>query len=264
MDREHWFDALNKVLVQDAPRRGILRQAFAAAFGAVIGSSLTGDAARKRKKKRKRKPKKKRHKKPPQPAPRSCSATTCDRAFATPDDREYCEFICRQCDGDDARQFCIVEGDPFDPAKIAVCCAEGAECCGSSCCGGDPGFPGRKCCGGSCVNTKTDANHCGECGHRCAEGRPCVNGQCQDCSWSCCHATDSGVCVGPRECCTEACSTCVGGDACLRWRDGRVGGYCDERPWTCGVVSPPCMVDGVVIACCGDGYICTPTGCKRL
>jgi hypothetical protein len=236
MDREHWFDALNKVLVQDAPRRGILRQACAAAFGAVIGSSLTGDAAKKRKKKRKSKPKKKRHKKPPRQAPQSCTAGACDREFSTPDDRDYCEFICRQCDGDDPRQFCIVEGDPTDPAKVAVCCAEGAECCGNSCCGG-PQQPGRHCCDGKCINTNSNDAHCGGCDQPCSADKHCVNGSCVD---RCADSQD--VCCGiscgvERMCCPDA-SNAIGGFKCAHLpsdRDhcGACGNGCPPYPWAC-------------------------------
>lgn len=33
-------------------------------------------------------------------------------------------------------------------------------------------------CNGKCVNTNTDANHCGSCGHQCASGEECLNGAC--------------------------------------------------------------------------------------
>ena len=220
--------------MQDAPRRGILRQALAVTFGVALGASSAAEAAKKRKKHRK---KKKKIKKPTKPAPSSCSGGACDREFATQEDRDYCEFICRQCDGDDPRQFCIAEGDPFDPAKVAVCCAEGAECCGTSCCGGDSSFPEVKCCDGSCVNTNSNDDHCGRCDHSCGTDEQCVNGSCVD---RCADSQDfcCGISCGvERVCCPDA-NNAIGGFKCAHLpsdRDhcGACGNGCPPYPWAC-------------------------------
>ena len=58
---------------------------------------------------------------------------------------------CRRCKRTETT-FCITEGDPNDPAKVADCCSRGANCCGHHCCGkigvGDEDLP-SKCCPGN-------------------------------------------------------------------------------------------------------------------
>lgn len=354
----HWFDALSKALVREAPRRTVLHAVVA---GLALGAPLTGFAKKRKKKKRKRK------KQRPRPTP-SCSGGACaavDEWAGNQAELDHCEFVCRQCDGSDPRQFCIVEGSRPDGTRTSVarCCEVDQECCGSDCCGpagqccdlGDRGkvcispnatccpsdaergfcspdedccpdvgcvntqddsycggcvvcSPGKvcvdgrcecregltlcgeicrdtnrdenncggcnqrcasphrpDCCDGQCVNTRVHRPHCGRCNNPCQINEVCGDGVCR-CARACCHANSSGICVMPPTCCPEPCSACVwDGVTCLRWRDGIVGGYCDEIPWECQVVQQYCPVDDSlgIYDCCGPGETCTDAGCTR-
>jgi hypothetical protein len=275
---DHWFDVLNKAVIQDTPRRAVLFGAVAATVSLVLGSDPVAEAAKHRKKRRKR---------PDKPKP--CGATDCQANFTDPADIAFCQTKCGRCKKA-GTAFCIHLPDDEHPTMHATCCTKGEACCGGICCGPSDTCcqdevgrfcvkghveccpedrasfctSGEACCPGvGCIDVLHDASHCGSCHDPCSPGQTCREGLCEACAWSCCHANDSGTCVGPRECCSEPCSTCIGRETCLRWRDGIVGSFCEERPWTCGVVSPPCIVDGVVIACCGEGRVCTPTGCER-
>lgn len=354
---EHWFDALNKVLVRGAPRRTLLG-ATASLVASRILSGAVAEAAKNRKKKRKRK-----KDRPRSPAP-SCSGGACATEPEWAGDQgqiDFCELVCRQCDGDDPRQFCIAEGVKPDgtPTMVARCCDAEQECCGNQCCGpaghccdlGNrgkvcispnaeccpddtgrgycspdqdccPGYgcvdksdqcggcapcsPGKvcengvcvcqdgltlcgetcldlarderncgfcghrcdvvdpnrpDCCAGECVNKRFHPHRCGQCNNRCQINESCIAGECR-CTQECCNGNDSGVCTGPRFCCPEPCSRCVG-EECLRWRDGIVGGYCEERLGECQVVQQYCPFHPVVYDCCGDNETCTATGCER-
>jgi hypothetical protein len=180
MVEEHWLDALSRKIISPVPRRAALRSAATFTAG-LLGPSLSAASAKKNKNKktkktakngnRKRKPK-------PKVTPTSCGAGACAE-FASQGDRDYCEFICRQCDEADPRKFCIVEGDPFNPAKVAICCVEGATCCHGQCCSSDHGFPGNRCCPGvGCVDTSNDSQHCGQCSNACLSGQSCIDGGC--------------------------------------------------------------------------------------
>jgi hypothetical protein len=154
-------------------------------------------------------------------------AEACDTYFASDEDRAYCRFIRRQCDGADPRAFCIVEGDPADPAMVAVCCNEAAECCSHQCCG-SPQDPQLKCCSGECVNTDTDINNCGACGKRCENGQVCRGGSC-GCEDSACEPAcppefpvrcDSG-CYGPGfSCCPDRSGACEPDTVCFNHGGG--------------------------------------------
>ena len=256
----HWFDRLNLTLTQCSPRRGVLH-----ATGAVLGGLLSGHARPARGKRKHKHHKKNRPGNRPRPN-QSCSGGGCNEEFVLPDNREYCEFICRQCDADDdPRHFCIVDADPTDPdnpMKIAVCCEEGevccggyccpeghaccdgnrccqegSTCCGDSCCGTHR--PGTACCNGSCVITDRHHDHCGGCGIACRSNEICRDGHCQ-CDGS--SPCECGNCDLPgMECCPGAgCIFVEGSD----FRN--CGG--------CGVTCPlgqPCINGHCT---CGDGY----------
>ena len=204
---DHWFDRLNKVLVREAPRRPTL-QAIVVAAGFTLGAPLTG-FARKRNKKRNKK-KRKQKKRSPQQQP-SCSGGACaavDEWAGNEEEFNHCEFVCRQCDGSDPRQFCIVEGFKSDGTRTSVarCCEADQECCGDDCCGpagqccdlGSRGkvcispnatccpsdaargicSPGEDCCPDiGCVDTQ-DESYCGNC-VICSPGKVCVDGRCE-------------------------------------------------------------------------------------
>lgn len=213
MAEEHWLDALSREIISPVSRRAALRSAATFTAG-LLGPSLSAASAKKNKNKKTKKTAKNgnRKRKPnPKGTPTSCGAGACAE-FASQEDRDYCEFICRQCDEADPREFCIVEGDPFNPAKVAVCCVEGATCCHGQCCSSEHGFPGNRCCPGvGCVDTSNDPQHCGQCGNACPSGQSCVDGACVEprtCppETQACPYSWEGP---PRECCSlAACFVC--------------------------------------------------------
>lgn len=271
MGADHWLDTLSKRLTQSAPRRGVVSAAaalvFAGGIGAIDSAGKNGRGGGKDKKKPK-KPKK--AKKPPAP----CSGGACNREFVLEDNREYCEFICRQCDGDDdPRHFCIVDADPRDPnnpIKIAVCCAEGEvccddyccpegraccdgnqccreghTCCDGSCCGTDNPF--TACCDGDCVNTEVHQEHCGVCGNPCGIGEICRLGHCEcitDCEGDDCANCPRGQsCYDGINCsCGDGFKYCPRGERCIRAEEEYVCcgnrdsgiGYCFANTYCCG------------------------------
>lgn len=215
MAGEHCFDTFNKLLTHDAPRRsilGALALTFGHRFGASDAAAKNGGKGEKNKRKKKgkgndKKDRKRKDKKngngagdgaepapnTPSPPP-SCSSGSCAQEWAG-DQAEinYCEFICRQCDGDDSRDFCILEDGDGD--KVADCCTElspkccgkqccdtGASCCAGRCCGG-PDNPEVQCCGGRCFDTAISSDHCGTCGNACNPGEFCSDGSC----WQVCQ-----------------------------------------------------------------------------
>ena len=234
MDPKH-FDALIRSLAPTASRRGLLAMVFGGLLVALPAwSDETVIAGKKRHNKRGKHGRKRPYHPPKRPKGSSCSGGACLAHFTTPADRDYCEFICRQCDGEDPRDFCIVEGNLDDPAKVAVCCPEGRECCGGLCCGaGD-----YRCCGGKCVNLRVSVNHCGGCNQPCTGGRLCVDREC--------HCPDGQLdCHG----------VCVAGNACPD--DG--GGGCPDGyvPHPCQNLYPAgsCIAKGNDVVCCAD-FVC--------
>lgn len=207
-DEDHWFDTLNKVPLQDAPRRTLLRAAATLTGGLLFGDRQSTDAAKNRKRKRKRKRKKDK----PQPKPQSCSGGVCAAVPEWSGDQNqinYCEFICQQCDGADERDFCIVR---YARGPVAECCADSETCCG-----------GNQCCSGYCCNLGAgrgsdclvDSTACcpddfasGFCDpaiQKCCPGYGCVyhsqdcpdddcGEQCTELGLQCCH----GACINTR------------------------------------------------------------------
>lgn len=123
-----------------------------------------------------------------------------------------------------------------------ICCADadcapaGNDCVNHQCqCGGGSACSGDTptCCGtpGTCVDTRTDARNCGDCGATCSG--VCINGSCQPCfndplacpGNTCCNAT-SGACVAACPASAPVCSAinfcttcsatepCPGGQVC--------------------------------------------------
>jgi hypothetical protein len=70
-------------------------------------------------------------------------------------------------------------GTTYECCPVGGTCQNGACSCppGTTNSNGVCCPPGLSGCGGACVNTATDANNCGACGHSC-NGGICVNGNC--------------------------------------------------------------------------------------
>jgi hypothetical protein len=278
MAAQHWYEGLHRRLIQETPRRGFfwLASALLAGVG-LCTSSRKGGAKRKHHKHHGNGHGKGNGNGNKKPKPPSCSQGAC--AAQWPDDkanRDYCELICRQCDGNDPREFCIVEGNPADPARIAICCD----------------VPAINCCGDFCTNLRDDRNNCGRCGNRCGAAEVCVEARCscpagktrcadgckdtqsdsaicrncgQRCPqyWTCCEgtcydldfsSTNCSACghscpfgeVAPSSCCFGECvNTAIDPEHC-----GRCGAPCPFGRQCCGGL----CYDPAEITCCPDNY----------
>jgi hypothetical protein len=182
MHHPHWLDTLGKSLGSGSSRRTLLAMSAALPLGRGPGGVASAGAA----------------------------ADPCDEAFLSDHDRASCRRRRRRCRGADPRlPFCILEGDPANPAKLAACCGSRQKCCaesyaccprssvcctaanagvrpccpaGEACCASDLSgccSAGQTCCpGAGCVDPATNRDHCGGCGQRCPTGQRCVGGRC--------------------------------------------------------------------------------------
>jgi hypothetical protein len=250
VDHEHWFDRLNKVLLEPTSRRSLLAAATALVTNLGLGNVPVAEAAKggkggkgkgKRKGRGKGKGKGKGNPKPAPPLPpdaSTCSRGVCQQHWNDTVEIGHCEDICEVCDGNALKEFCISQPDP-EGLKLAVCCQENAVCCGGHggvCCGGDRQHPGLKCCDGQCVDTKTDARHCTQCGYACSAGGECCNGTCCDAGEKC----FKGAPVGTTDWC---CPADYISPVCLHMRLPN-----DPNP------PLPCIPDRNYVVCMGYGY----------
>jgi hypothetical protein len=282
---KHGFDALHLALAHDASRRGVLAAAGALALGLLRNDPRAALAKRRHKKKRRRK------KKPHHPPP-PCSGGACAAVpqwAGDQDQIDYCEFVCRQCDGGDPRAFCIVNDIVNgDAVSVAVCCTDHERCCvgtegsacvpaGVDCCADDgEGFclPGvETCCPGvGCVQGSECPD--ADCDH-CPPGQACCNGSCYNPTVNqCCE--DHGLCVhsdiDPRYACCPAphyctylpssrehCGAC--GNACLPFPGACCEGTCVDLSSDdhCGGCLNHCRSDETCTPIPGgSSFWCTP------
>lgn len=117
-------------------------------------------------------------------------------------------------------------------------------------------------CGGTCNDLKTDANHCGACGHSCSAEEVCVEGGCTPCPSSRTQCTDQCadlvsdpfncggcgiICPGIQSCISGACSACDGtlcSNSCVELKTDRSN---------CGACGNICAAD----QCCSSGACST-------
>jgi hypothetical protein len=107
------------------------------------------------------------------------------------------------------------------------------------------------------VDLRTDAAHCGACGHACGAGQVCTGGNCctPDCA-SACGGEDDGcggacpavTCTAPQECVAGACACC----------DNRLTGFTE-----CGAFSNKdlCCSGTWAYLCCTDSACDADTRC---
>ncbi len=174
------------------------------------------------------------------------------------------------CDPEQCQQaFCDVAANDWTCEST---CGEGDVCCNGHCepactngCDPDPGQAclcekppaGKTYCSAehTCVDGQTDPNHCGSCGNACAEGEPCVDGQCK------------ATCPSGETPCGDVC--CAKHEAC---RDGACVAVCPSGSG--GVHNGSfvaCEVDGGIQchcnACgtrCRSGEACCSVGCRHV
>ncbi len=213
------FDYLVKVLVPLTTRRTSLGL-FATGCLRLLWHGADAAAKGKKRKNRKGKRGKKDKGKPnPNPTP-PCSGGACAGSFSSQADRDFCEFICRQCPFTDPgpTEFCIARGAG---GPIARCCAVGQFCCdrgegredqcistGLECCPDDFEF-------GFC--TTSDHTCCPvigcvfdldveECPNPCEAGMTLCGGECVDLTKNNEHCgACNNACRGSSECCNRVC-----------------------------------------------------------
>jgi hypothetical protein len=116
-------------------------------------------------------------------------------------------------------------------------------------------------CGKSCVNTKTNALHCGQCGNRCGDGRACVGGECQ----SGCPGDQilcNALCVDPNDNeahCGRCNNPCPGDLTCIDGECACAGTICGNACVDTETDDDHC--GGCGVRCIG-GHHCTPFGCR--
>ena len=211
MTADHRFDQLNKALVQNPSRRGVLRAAVALATGLLLGGATAAAA----------KPK-------PKAKPKRCAKALCARHFRSETQRRRCEEKCGRCRV--RAKFCVAGPDLAHPDadRHATCCKAGQKCCQATfrCChGADQCCPAAHvkagkapCCAGSCC--LEDPSGCCPTAHRCCPGLGCVAGDtcpedvpedaCPEgrprCNGQCCPRLQSGQplrCFGGTTCCPD-------------------------------------------------------------
>lgn len=253
--RSHRFDHWVTLFASRTTRRSGL---VLVAGGLLDTISNADNAAARKPGKRKgdkyKKPKGKKHdpKPPDQPTDwsKTCSFGACFNRWPSSskhdlNNRTYCEFIREQCDGDDPRQFCIVNNE------VADCCGSGETCCGGGrcvtfgtpehCTGCDEPCvgPGLECCQSefsiihSCVDTTSSRKNCGGCGQLCIHpDTACCDGSCEDTLFNDAHCGGCNPCPPGWECCHGRCI------------DSKKSWCCYDHPPSIGVcpAAAPCCI----------------------
>lgn len=121
-------------------------------------------------------------------------------------------------------------------------------------------------CGGACVNTNTNALHCGACDTRCRENLSCIDGVCQGSGCQGGRIPCGALCVDPTDDeahCGGCGQSCNGDLTCL-------GGQCGCAAGTrCGNQCVDTQTDADHCGSCGNGCgdqeciggVCNPSGC---
>ncbi|MGH2551235.1 MAG: hypothetical protein ACRDHN_17755, partial [Thermomicrobiales bacterium] len=159
-----------------------------------------------------------------------CSSVTCDSKYMV--DPATCECVCYdngiKC-GDDCCPSTMICGDGI---SVICACPEGTEYCNASCVSCDPGQivdmgscacvdnpcpGGGELCGTTCIDTVNDRNNCGSCGNVCANGVPCIAGNCI-CppGYNLCSDGCKDLASDPQNCgsCGTVCATTCSNGAC--------------------------------------------------
>ncbi|MCB9591115.1 MAG: hypothetical protein H6719_00160 [Sandaracinaceae bacterium] len=134
----------------------------------------------------------------------TCARTAATATCSTGSCRiQACNAGRADCDGMDGNGCEVALVSLSSCGACGVSCGPGEACSGSGrcTCGSTSGAIGSgracagatTCCGSGCVNTSTDANHCGSCGMACRAG--------ETCSGSTCRCDGGPACTGSEVCC---------------------------------------------------------------
>jgi len=132
-------------------------------------------------------------------------------------------------------------------ALMTPSCAESADSDADA----DPCADGQTTCGGKCIDLQTNAQHCGDCGRACAEGRACEAGECvASCSDGLARCGSSCVDLKIDTLNCGSCSVaCLGGTSC---KEGVCAGGCDEGQTLCGGACVDMQTDEANCGACGS------------
>jgi hypothetical protein len=126
-------------------------------------------------------------------APIVCGGDDCndDDGSVAPGANEACDAVDNDCDG--------TTDDDATCTDFKTACSEGACVCKAD-----------YLCGDDCVDTQTNAAHCGECNHACPEDSACEDGECT-CALDVCDGSCVDVIVDSENC-GECRHDCGGGE----------------------------------------------------
>ena len=280
------FDAVVRKLSERGSRRGAL-QLLGAALAVLAGSQTAATQAKGKGKGRgKGKGKGKKSDCPTKKCPRGqhrnkrtckCECTRLPCSGGMEFDIKACRCACpsdlRRCGDEciDPDECCAALDEPCaedpkgccNPLLLEVCTIDG--CC-------PDGFGGFKVCNGFCIDTDTDAHHCGGCNAACDGGENCVNGKCggedacppvqKKCGDICCEFGED-CCHGV--CATQGTATCTADGWCSSLEGQACTVDADEGPccrFSAGEVCCVTSLEPFETTCCpGPGDQCGRGGC---
>lgn len=244
MTDEHWFDALNKALIEYIPRRTLLGAATALLTSFGVEDARIAEAARKRKRKRKKKSKKSRKKGNRKRQRPPCPGEPCLILGTSPG---CCDPGLKCCDG-----LCVdLNSDDRHCNGCNQRCSPGKLCFGGTCVCQE----GLTLCGEICRDTSRDENNCGQCGNQCPPGLGCIAGSCEEPCGGTCDGPNLECCPVPGsstwECVTTNCGSCD--EPCTGLFKNCCDGACTDTRFDnnhCGDCLP-----------CADGWECCHGAC---
>ena len=161
---------------------------------------------------------------PPEDASDDAATDTVPDDVEAPCVPEVCNGLDDDCDGEVDNGFACAMGSE---RACETCGMPGVQVCDETCtllaCDARCPPEAPSCCAGSCVNTGSNAAHCGDCDQPCGSGQGCCGGECVGLT----TVEHCGVCFntcggGQPACCSSECKD-LSNDW---WNCGRCGNRC--------------------------------------